>query len=151
VAYEGTVLLVSHDRAFLNNVVSSTLVFEGDQLREYVGGYDDWVRQRGAAVEARSPTPRFEVASSQPAKPTPSPAAPAEKTKKLSYKDQRELERLPALIEELEQRQVALHAEFAEAEFFKQPGERLAAKQAELQDVTAKLAAAFARWELLEG
>jgi ATP-binding cassette subfamily F protein uup len=148
VAYEGTVLLVSHDRAFLNNVVTSTLALEGDQVREYVGGYDDWVRQRPAGPTASS-TPA--------ATPTPTANSPAaanspvrDKPKKLSYKDQRELDQLPGLIESLESQLAALHEEMARPEFFKQAGEVLAAKQAEERAATAQLAAAYARWEALE-
>jgi ATP-binding cassette subfamily F protein uup len=148
VAYEGTVLLVSHDRAFLNNVVTSTLVFEGDQLREYVGGYDDWVRQRGTAAPQSPPTK--DSSGGKTSSSSTAVQASTTKTKKLSYKDRRELEQLPAQIEELESRQAAIHAEFAAAGFFKQPGEQIAARQAELQAVLERLAAAYARWEQLE-
>jgi ABC transport system ATP-binding/permease protein len=144
VAYEGTVLLVSHDRAFLNNVVTSTLVFEGDELCEYVGGYDDWVRQRGQSPGEQAPS-----AKASPVK-ADVPIAAAAKPNKLSYKDQRELDQLPALIEQLEAKQAALHEEFAAPEFFKQPGDRIAARQAELQELSERLAAAYARWEELE-
>jgi ABC transport system ATP-binding/permease protein len=152
VAYEGTVLLVSHDRAFLNNVVGSVLAFEGEAIREYVGGYDDWVRQRRALVGKRSEAIAAKPAAEQVTGETSSPAstqAPP-KPKKLSYKEQRELEQLPELIEQLESQQAALHADFASPDFFKQPGEQIAARQAELQQVSQRLAAAYARWEQLE-
>ena len=158
VAYEGTVLLVSHDRAFLNNVVTSTLVFEGDSLREYVGGYDDWVRQRSAASDAAEPARR----SAKTLAPMTSPGSagasselkatlPATRSKKLSYKEQRELEQLPVTIEQLEGKVAALHAELADPEFYKQSSAHIAARTAAARDLEAKLAAAYQRWQALEG
>ncbi|HYO26006.1 MAG TPA: ATP-binding cassette domain-containing protein, partial [Lacipirellulaceae bacterium] len=147
VEYEGTVLLVSHDREFLNNVVTSTLVFEGDQLREYVGGYDDWVRQRAAgegAASASAPP----AAGKRGASPQGPPQQPA---KKLSYKEQRELEQLPALIDKLERQLAELHAEAAAPEFYKLPGDRIAGKTAETQKLAERLRTAYQRWEELEG
>ena len=169
VAYEGTVVLVSHDRAFLNNVVTSTLVFEGETLREYVGGYDDWVRQRGkepAKSGASSANEKGGITASKSNGSNNSkangsnnagksnsnaPVAAATKTKKLSYKDQRELESLPAQIEKFEAKLAALHEEMAKPEFFKQGAAALAAKQAEERKAAADLATAFARWQDLEG
>jgi ATP-binding cassette subfamily F protein uup len=155
VAYEGTVLLVSHDRAFLNNVVGSVLAFEGDTLREYVGGYDDWVRQRrtdgeqnAASSDAASSKGESQVTAAKPE--TITPPSPAAKAKKLSYKDQRELELLPGKIESLEAKIAALHEEMAQPGFFKQDGATLAAKQAEERTSAAELTAAYARWEELE-
>jgi ATP-binding cassette subfamily F protein uup len=147
VDYEGTALLVSHDRAFLNNVVTSTLVFEGDQLREYVGGYDDWIRQRSALA----PQSTASTTSSKGKPLAPQPAKAVEPAKRLSYKDQRELEQLPALIERLETRLTQLHFEAAQPEFYRLPGETIAAKRTEEQTLAAQLAVAFARWEQLEG
>ncbi|MBX3425501.1 MAG: ATP-binding cassette domain-containing protein [Pirellulales bacterium] len=160
VDYEGTVLLVSHDREFLNNVVGSVLAFEGGAVREYVGGYDDWVRQRPA--DWNQGTTSASAASAMPAaapltSPIPavepiSPAAPARPAaKKLSYKDQRELDALPGRIEELETRLAEIHVEMATPEFFKQPGETIAERQAVERSLAAELAAAYARWETLEG
>jgi ABC transport system ATP-binding/permease protein len=157
VAYEGTVLLVSHDRAFLNNVVSSTLVFEGETLREYVGGYDDWVRQRSAAPDAAEPSKRAmktlapmsgpgSAGSSSEVKAT----LPGSKAKRLSYKERRELEQLPATIEQLEAKVAALHAELADPEFYKQSSAHIAARSAAAREMDAKLAAAYQRWEALE-
>ncbi len=144
VAYDGTVLLVSHDRAFLNNVVTSTLAFEGDEIREYVGGYDDWLRQRMAPASEGPPAkpPAFGGGKRD--------AAVSAAPKKLSYKDQRELDQLPALIEQLESEQAALHEEMAAPEFYKQPGDQIASRQAALRSVDDRLAAAYARWEHLE-
>jgi ATP-binding cassette subfamily F protein uup len=154
VDFAGTVLVVSHDRAFLDNVVTSTLVFEpaGDgacHVKEYVGGYTDWLRQRpepgtpGAASPAGRPR---STTAPQPER-SVDPAAPK---KKRSFKEQRELDGLPAVIDELETAIAALHAAMAEPEYFRQPGDLLARDQARLCELEARLAAAFARWEELE-
>ncbi|TNG01382.1 MAG: ATP-binding cassette domain-containing protein, partial [Gammaproteobacteria bacterium] len=114
--YKGTLLLVSHDRAFINNVVTSTLVFEGNaKVNEYVGGYDDWLRQQPQSeplTENKKITPANKI--SRPSN---------TKNKKLSYKDQRELERLPKQIEELEEVIEQLHASMSQADFYQQSGE----------------------------
>lgn len=144
VDFNGTVLTVSHDREFLNHVVTSTIVFEDDSVREYVGGYDDWVRQRALAAEP-------EVAASTKAsaatggKPTPAP-----RTRKLSFKEQRELEALPVKIETLEVEIRTLHEDMAMPQFYQQPGEKIAQVQKQLTDRKAELARAFTRWEELE-
>jgi ATP-binding cassette subfamily F protein uup len=153
VEFAGTVLVVSHDRAFLDNVVTSTLVFEPTgrdgafAVKEYVGGYTDWLRQRPeppAAPAAReSPAPLAAAATVPPA------TAEAPK-KKRSFKEQRELEQLPAVIESLETETAAVHAAMAEPGYFRQPGDLLARDQARLRDLEARLAEAFARWEALE-
>ena len=156
VAYEGTVILVSHDRAFLNNVVTSTLVFEGRELREYVGGYDDWVRQRGAESNNRLSSTKQEAPSRKEspriatAPRTSSIAAPTAKPRKLSYKDRRDLEQLPAKIEKLEAAIAALHVELAHPEFYKQSAEIISARNAVARELSDALAAAFERWEELE-
>ena len=145
--YQGTLLLVSHDRAFLDNVVTSTLVFEGDgRIGEYVGGYSDWqawTAQRKPAATARAA-----------AKPEATPAAKAERSagpRKLSYKEQRELDALPGRIEALEARQSALQAQVSDPAFYKQDGEAIAATLAELEALNAELEAAYERWAALEG
>ncbi len=149
VAYEGTVLLVSHDRAFLNNVVTSTLVFERGELREYVGGYDDWVRQRAATPNEPTAAPtKPAAAGGTPATATSAPQ-PA-RAKRLSYKDQRELEQLPAAIEDMEAALAALQAELAAPEFFKRSSDHIAARNAAARELETKLAAAYQRWEELE-
>ncbi|MBA3481219.1 MAG: ATP-binding cassette domain-containing protein [Pirellulales bacterium] len=154
VAYEGTVLLVSHDRAFLNNVVSSTLVFEGETLREYVGGYDDWVRQRSVVPEAAEPSRRVMKTLAPMAGPG-SAGLPSDMKatapKRLSYKQQRELEQLPTTIEQLEAKVAELHAELADPEFYKKSSSHIAARSAAARELDAKLAAAYQRWEALEG
>jgi ATP-binding cassette subfamily F protein uup len=150
VDFAGTVLVVSHDRSFLDNVVTSTLVFEPTgrggafAVKEYVGGYTDWLRQRPAAAPAprESPAPRAAAATA------PHQAEPPRK--KRSFKEQRELENLPALIETLETETAALHAAMAEPGYFRQPGDLLAREQARLRDLETRLAEAFSRWEALE-
>jgi ATP-binding cassette subfamily F protein uup len=146
--YEGTVFLVSHDRAFLDNVVTSTIAFEGDgRWREYEGGVQDWLQQSQRAkawAEAAAPPP------SPAAKPTPAPtAAPAAPRRKLSYKDQRELESLPARIEALEQEQAAIAARLADGSLYSSDpasAAQLTARSAAIED---ELMAALERWEAL--
>ncbi len=147
--YQGTLLVVSHDRAFLNNVVASTIAFEPQpdgsmEVREYVGGYDDWLRQR-----------KLPEASAQPATTTPA-EKPKDKTKadagakKLGYNEQRELKALPAKIEKLESAIAVLHEAMAAPEFYQQEPKTIAAKQAEEADLQSQLAVAYERWEQLE-
>jgi ATP-binding cassette subfamily F protein uup len=154
--YTGTLLLVSHDRAFLDNVVTSTLVFEGGgQVNEYVGGYTDWLRQRRVGSGAAGRTPSTTVfAAPATSKPVAQPAAPvqtaAPKPRKLSYKDQRELDALPAVIQKLEAEQAMLAAAIADPELFRRNLAQANAAVARLQAVEKELQAAFARWEALE-
>ena len=140
--YSGTLFLVSHDRAFLDNVVTSCLAFEGDgRVKEYIGGYSDWLRQQ----------------STKPAAPEKA-AAPAAKTeakktatgKKLSYNDQRELEQLPARIEQLEQEQAQLQASLADPELYRRDAAAFKTLGARTKEVETGLAEAYARWEQLE-
>jgi ATP-binding cassette subfamily F protein uup len=160
--YSGTLLLVSHDRSFLDNVVTSTLVFEGaGRVNEYVGGYSDWWRQRRAsAVQAAGAAPKRTsvpaAARAAPARAGSAPAAAAAaataaaKPRKLSYKEQRELDAMPSAISRLEAEQTALQASVGDPELFRRsPGEAAAAVQ-RLQTVTQELDTAFARWEMLE-
>jgi ABC transport system ATP-binding/permease protein len=143
--YHGTLLLVSHDRAFLDNVVSSTLVLEGDgQVGEYVGGYSDWLRQRPAATVN---TPSASSASTDAA---PAPAAAPAK-RKLSFKDQRELEQLPARIEHLESQIGERTAAMNEPAFFQQDGAAIIQANEALAKLQAELDAAYTRWSELEG
>lgn len=148
-SYTGTVLLVSHDREFLDNVVTSTIGFEGKGvLKEYVGGYQDWVRQGGvwykpeSVVDAR-PRP-------EPAAQTPQPAEKRQSGKKLSYKLQMELDGLPALIEKLEQEVEGLQAEMSDPAFYQQSPADIARKTAELTEKNEALSRAYQRWEELE-
>jgi ATP-binding cassette subfamily F protein uup len=144
--YSGTLLLVSHDRAFLDNVVTSSLVFEGEgHIGEYVGGYSDWLRQRKTAEEAKS-KPAAKVNTEK----TPAPTMKDEKPRKLSYKDQRELEALPAKIEALETEQNELQAQVSQPEFYQQEGEKISAVLTRLEEVEGELEHCFERWEILE-
>ncbi len=143
VQFEGTVLLVSHDRVFLNNVVTSTIVFEEDGVREYVGGYDDWQRQRSQREEATLVVKP--AARAMPAKP---PAADG--ARRMTYKERLELESLPDVISDCESQIAALHAQMAEPQFYQQPGPRIAEEQARLKSLEAQLVAAYERWETLE-
>ncbi|MES9960096.1 MAG: ATP-binding cassette domain-containing protein [Sedimenticola sp.] len=140
--YQGTLLLVSHDRAFLNNVVTSCLVFEGEgRVNEYVGGYDDWLRQRQPVIEEKP------VSKPQSA---PKAEKPRSKPRKLSYKDQRELEALPKRIEELETRLDELQNRMADPAFYQQEGGVIAEAKASMETLEAELSEAFERWESLE-
>jgi len=143
--YDGTLLLVSHDRAFLDNVVTSTLVFEGvGSVNEYVGGYSDWLRQRRNAV--RSPAPRAAAPDAAKA----AAPRPAVKGRRLSYKDQRDLDALPGKIQLLEEEQHALQAAIADPELFRQNPERATAALQRLETLARELEAAYARWGSLE-
>jgi ATP-binding cassette subfamily F protein uup len=142
VDYAGTLLLVSHDRAFLNNVATSTLVFEGGgRVREYVGGYDDWLRQRPREEES-APAPKPKKGKT--------PVAPAG-PRRLTFKERRELEKLPALIQEIEREQKAIYAAMADPALYKASGAGIVGLQARLDELERDLAAAYDRWELLEG
>ena len=142
--YSGTLLLVSHDRAFLDNVVTSCLAFEGNgQVREYVGGYSDWMRQRPAPEPAAVIKPKSPAAPAKPAR-TATPG-------KLSYSDRRELEQLPARIETLEQRQQELQALIAQPAFYKQEAAAITQQLEALRIVETELDAAYQRWVVLEG
>ena len=149
--YEGTVFLVSHDRTFLDNVVTSTIVFEGDgRWREYEGGVQDWLTQSRRAQELAQESGRADAPAPAPAK-SAAPAAggvPGSK-KKLSYKEQRELESLPAMIEALEQEQRLIHDELADGSLYGTDSVRaaeLAQRSARIDD---ELMAALERWETL--
>jgi ATP-binding cassette subfamily F protein uup len=136
--YTGTVLLVSHDRAFLNQVVTSLLVFEGDaQVNEYVGGYDDWLRQR---TEIRTPV----VPAVQ------APAKPVVKPKKMSFKEQQELAALPQQIETLEAAIAAAQTAVRQPSFYQQSKAQMQQQQTQMAALEQSLATAYARWEALE-
>ncbi|OPY89762.1 MAG: ABC transporter ATP-binding protein uup [Syntrophus sp. PtaU1.Bin208] len=140
--YSGTILLVSHDRAFLNNVVTSTLVFEGEgRLEEYVGGYDDWLRQRPLPVkmetETKAEKPRREKAHQD--------------KRKLSYKEARELEALPQRIEALEKEKAEILAALSSPEFYAESDSAaITATNARLEALDGELDQAYLRWEQLE-
>jgi ATP-binding cassette subfamily F protein uup len=155
VDFAGTVLVVSHDRAFLDNVVTSTLVFEprpggdGHDVLEYAGGYTDWIRQRKAAAKPTDTKPAKAQAPAAAGNATaPTDAAP--RKRKLSFKEQQELAALPGLIEKLETEMATLHAKMAAADYFRQSGDILARDKTRLDDLQTRLDAAFVRWETLE-
>ncbi len=156
-AYKGTVFLVSHDRRFLDNVVTSTIVWEGDespgQWREYEGGYEDWKIQRDRAQAIRAQAARAAKGTSPAAKPAAAPAivaAPAApKPRKLSYKEQRELDELPGRIEALEAEQAKLAALLADADAYSRDPKGLAAAQVRIATIDDELLGALERWELL--
>ncbi|HET8731495.1 MAG TPA: ATP-binding cassette domain-containing protein [Moraxellaceae bacterium] len=158
VNYSGTLLLISHDRAFLNNVVDSTWAFEGEgKVREYVGGYDDWLRQRGSVSKtpARERQSGESAAGSAPgaesASPAPLAAAAAEKLRrKLSYKEQRELEALPGLVAALEAEQGALQSRLNDPDFFVRDANAATAAAARLSAIDEELLSLLERWEALE-
>jgi ATP-binding cassette subfamily F protein uup len=140
--YTGTVLCVSHDREFLNNIVTSTLVFEGNgAVREYIGGYDDWQRMKAAAGPVVNAKP---VTLEKPRQTATLPRA----QKKLSFKETRELESLPSLIDALEQEHGALNGQMADPAFFSKPGFVTSAKE-RIATIDRDLAAAYQRWEEL--
>ncbi|WP_417850743.1 hypothetical protein [Thalassoglobus sp.] len=139
--YPGTVLLVSHDRAFLNNVVTSTLVLNGDgTVSEYDGGYDDYLRQRPSEQEPET-SPKKNRASGR--------VRENEQKPKLSYKEKKELEEIPQKIDDLEQTQASLQSAMADPEFFKQDGEKIASETARLQALSKDLESLYNRWEEL--
>ncbi len=140
--YTGTVLLVSHDRAFLNNVVTSTLVFEGEgRVNEYVGGYDDWLRQRKSVVTS---------ALKKPAEKKERPRPVREKPRKLSFREQKELEALPAKIETLETELNRIHASLGDPNFYREKGDQVNVLKARLEELKAELDETYRRWEELE-
>jgi len=143
--YAGTLLLVSHDRAFLDNIVTQTIAAEGGgRWREYVGGYSDWVRQRPAPVREEKP------AAKAPA-PAADAASPRERNRvKLSYKETRELEALPDEIEALEAEHQGLLAKAAAPDYYRQAPDILSADQRRSAEIETLLMAKLERWEALE-
>ncbi len=141
--YAGTVFLVSHDREFLNNVVTQVIAFEGGgRLVEYPGGYDDWLAMR----------PRIEAGTSPPAAP---PRAKPERERsaarlKLSYKESQELAGLPAHIDALEREQRELTGALGDGELYRRDPERVAAFKRRFDEIEEELSQALTRWEALE-
>ena len=140
--YPGSLLLVSHDREFIDNVVTSTLVFEGDgKIGEYVGGYSDWLDQRTEkTVEDQSSNP----------KPVPRPKKAASTKKKLGYMEQRELDALPSVIEILEVRLMELHARIADSNFYQGDKGEITRTLNQLDETSGEIEASYARWDELE-
>ncbi|MGK0404263.1 ATP-binding cassette domain-containing protein [Alcanivorax borkumensis] len=138
--YQGTLLLVSHDREFIDNVVTSTLVFEHGGLNNYVGGYQDWLRQRPEPKREKTVKAAKQVMADKPAAPR----------KKRSYKDQRELEELPARIEQLETDLDAVQTRMSDPDFYKGDAAQISAAQTQQSELEQQLAEAFARWDELD-
>ncbi len=153
VEFQGTLLLVSHDRAFLDEVVTSTLVFEGDgKIGDYVGGYSDWqaeLKKQAARKSEPKGAARTAEASSPAAGKNPGGNA-GQPLKKLNNKERAELDTLPARIEALETEQAELAAKLADPIFYKTAGAKFAEVKSRLETVEREHAAAFARWEELE-
>lgn len=156
--YAGTLLLVSHDRAFLDNVVTSTLVFEGEaRVNEYVGGYSDWLRQRKAGG-ARTTPPKLASENAPATASAESPARSASsgagrsasKARKLSFKDQRELEAMPARIQLLEAEQARLQTSVGDPDLFRRSPAQATAALQRLQALVKELESAYSRWDALE-
>ena len=161
VQFEGTVLLVSHDRTFLNNVVTSTIAYEPGGFREYIGGYDDWVRQRPAqVVESATATSARESETASPDKGSSDKSAKASTTRSASaneaakrrpsFKERQEREALPGRIESLETEIAVLHADMGQADYYRLPPEKIAADAARLKQLEADLVTAYERWEALD-
>ena len=148
VEWSGTLLLVSHDRVFLDNVVTSTMVFEGDGcVQEYVGGYEDWIRARATRPTSGSTAGRPEAGARRSA-PDGDASAPARR--KLSFNERREFERLPKQIEKLEAEQQQISARVASAEFYKEGAAGITSALARLDQLHRELASAYARWDELD-
>jgi len=141
--YQGNVLLVSHDRAFLNNLVTSILVFEGNgQITEYIGGYDDWLEQR-KKTETEIP--------SNPKKNCTKKSKPKRKgPRKLTFRENRELEDMPSLIESLEQEHAVLFSRMSDPSFYKNESAEIANTKERLESLGIELEKAYERWEILD-
>jgi ATP-binding cassette subfamily F protein uup len=147
--YAGTLLLVSHDREFLDNVVTSTLVLAGDgEVREYVGGYEDWLRQAAAEQPPRAAAAPGPAPAAKPAPPKPPPAG---KPRRLTFKEARELDALPDRITALEGELGSLHRTLADPAYYRSAGGAVAQLNLRLAELEAELAGAYRRWEELEG
>ena len=148
VDFQGTVLLVSHDREFLNNVVTSSIVFEDHGVKEYFGGYDDWLRQRERPDAATSRGAERGKRARDDDR-SGAAAEPAER-RRPTYKEQQEIAALPALIEGLETELASLHGSMASPDYYKQDGTQIAAEQSRLASLASQLAQAYQRWEQLD-
>ncbi len=165
IEYQGTLILVSHDRAFVDNVVTGTLVFEGDAtVNEYVGGYEDWLRQKAQSGhgDIRAASGHLNAATTAPvstqtkstsdaaAQKTDAQPPAAKAARKLSFNEKRELEELPKQIEKLDAEQAELTEKMSDPEFFQQEKEVIAASTQRLEQLEQELAQVYQRWEELE-
>jgi len=142
--YAGTLLLVSHDRAFLDNVVTDTLVFEGEgRVNEYVGGYGDWLRQRKQFADSiASPSAKASSVAAAPSAPL--------KARRLSYSERLEIKQLPGKIQHLEAERLALQTSVSDPALFRRNRDQGVAALQRLQVLAAELETAYARWDALE-
>ena len=155
--FTGTVLLVSHDRAFLNNLVTSTIVFEDGTVREYDGGYDDWQRVRQQREVEQAAKDRAEKEREEKRRESQSARqgergsdAASQRKPRLSYRQQQELAAMPGTIEQLEAEIGRLHTAMAQSEFYRRSSDEIASAQAELKQLETQLADAYQRWEELD-
>ncbi len=145
VEFTGTVLIVSHDREFLDNVATSTIVFDGSgRAREYVGGYSDWLRQRPVPATASPAKPKRGAAQTPGGEP-----AGKSRARKLGFNEKRELDELPGRIDAWEQEVTQLHAKMSDPGSYTD-GTDVSALMGRLQEVQADLAVAYDRWAALE-
>jgi ATP-binding cassette subfamily F protein uup len=151
VEFGGTVLLVSHDRAFLNEVCTSLLVFEGEgRVVDYIGGYDDWQKEKARKAAALAAAEELAKRAAKAAA-SGGTGAPASKARKLTNKERAELDAMPALIEKLENEQTALTAKLADPLFFKKPPLEVTQATGRLHELEAQIATTYKRWEELGG
>ncbi|MRV74169.1 ATP-binding cassette domain-containing protein [Duganella sp. FT92W] len=149
--YEGTVFLVSHDRMFLDNVVTQVIVAEGQgRWREFVGGYTDWERVRDTVTPTPAKAAARPAAKAEAAPAPAATAAPAVKQRKLSYKEQRELEELPKQIAALEDEQTALNLQLSDPDFYKKNAAEARRVQERIEQIELELMEALERWETIE-
>ena len=152
VEFGGTVLLVSHDRAFLNEVCTSLLVFEGEsRVVDYIGGYDDWQKEKARKAAALAAAEELAKRAAKAAAGGGAAGAGAAKTRKLSNKERAELDAMPALLEKMENEQGVLTTKLADPLFFKKPPIEVTQATARLHELEAMIATAYKRWEELGG
>jgi ATP-binding cassette subfamily F protein uup len=153
VDFPGTILIVSHDRTFLDHVVTSTLVFEGGgRIEEYVGGYEDWQRQKAAQAAAARPVGPVRPARNATATPAAAPpeTTPSRIKRKFSYNERREFETLPGTIAALEDENTRLQAAVASADFYKSGAATIETTLARIETLRRELDALYARWDELD-
>jgi ABC transport system ATP-binding/permease protein len=151
VEFGGTLLLVSHDRAFLNEVCTSLLVFEGEgKVTDYIGGYDDWQKEKASKAAALAAAEERTKRGARAAAEAAANGGAAKTERKLTNKERAELDALPQRIEKLETEQANLTAKLADPLFFKKPATEVTQVTVRLHEVEALLAAAYARWAELE-
>jgi len=141
--YQGNVLLASHDRAFLNNLVTSILVFEGNgRITEYIGGYDDWLKQRKKN--------KTKIPSKPKKNGTKKAKSKRKGPKKITFRENRELEDMPSLIESLEQEHAVLFGRMSDPSFYKNESAEIANTKERLGSLEIELEKAYKRWETLD-